>query len=148
MSPSGNTEKFRIRNLCRVVLAASVGTSVQRAFSERQKGGLSPGSRYSRAHRMKSNTLKNVLEWVIATGVILSIIFFLQFYIRTKELRNLQLQVAGVQQNQQTLNMLVRETVEYNNIHKDPNLTRILEAIRVPAQAQAGGGTNANPTSR
>ncbi|HYG22243.1 MAG TPA: hypothetical protein VEH04_05615 [Verrucomicrobiae bacterium] len=86
---------------------------------------------------MKSNMLKNVLEWFIATGVLLSIIFLIQFYFRTKELRNLQVQVSAVQQTQQYLSMLIRDTVEYNRVHPDPNLGRILESISGPAQGNA-----------
>jgi hypothetical protein len=98
---------------------------------------------------MKSNLLKNVLDWVLATGVILSIIFAVQFYFRTKDLRELdgvyRLQVAQFQQNRQVLGMLVNATAEYNKANPDANLKRILESFNpapanVPAAAQKPAG--------
>ncbi|MBC8095810.1 MAG: hypothetical protein H7Y43_08355 [Akkermansiaceae bacterium] len=89
---------------------------------------------------MKSNLLKNVLDWVLATGVLLSLIFSAQFYFRTKELRTLNLtvqaQMAQFQNTRQILNLLASETAEYNKAHPDANLTRILEGVR-PAAAPA-----------
>jgi hypothetical protein len=90
---------------------------------------------------MKSNLLKSVLEWVIATGALLSIIFFVQFYFRTKELRTTQLQVARVQQSGQLLRMLVAETMEYSKANPDANLSRIMESVRAP-------GAPPNPTAK
>jgi hypothetical protein len=89
---------------------------------------------------MKSNLLKNVLDWVVATGVLLSIIFFVQFFFKTKELRQLdgtyRQQAAQLQQNRQVLTLLMNATLEYNKAHPDANLTRILESIK-PAAAPA-----------
>lgn len=89
---------------------------------------------------MKSNLLKNVLDWVLATGVLLSIIFFVQFYFRTKELRALnitvQTQMAQLQNTRQILTLLVNETAEYNKAHPDANLARILDSVK-PAPAPA-----------
>lgn len=83
---------------------------------------------------MKSNLMKNVLDWVLATGVLLSMIFAAQFYFRTKELRALNLtvqqQAAQYQQTQQIVNMLVNETFEYSKAHPDVNLTRILDSVK------------------
>lgn len=94
---------------------------------------------------MKSNLFKNILEWVIATGVLLSIIFFVQYFNRTKELRSLQFQVGQVQQNRQILNMLLLETAEYNKQRPDANLTRLLESVKAPA---AGNSANSNPAPK
>ncbi len=95
---------------------------------------------------MKSNLLKNVLDWVLATGVLLSIIFFVQFYFRTKELRELNLtvqtQMAQLQNTRQILNLLVGETAEYSKAHPDANLTRILEGVKpapVPTASKPAG---------
>ena len=93
---------------------------------------------------MKSNLLKNVLEWFIATGVVLSIIFFFQFYNYTKDLRNLQMQVGAVQQTQQFVAALLRDTAEYNRRNPDANLTRILESVGV---TQAAGAAATTPTT-
>ncbi|HLP75408.1 MAG TPA: hypothetical protein VK327_00700 [Candidatus Paceibacterota bacterium] len=95
---------------------------------------------------MKSNLLKNVLDWVLATGVLLSIIFFVQFYFRTKELRALnitvQTQMAKFQNTRQILQYLVTETEAYNKAHPDANLARILEGVK-PAPAPAATTTKA-----
>lgn len=96
---------------------------------------------------MKSNLLKNVLEWVIATGVLLSIIFFVRYYFRTKELRQLQFQVAQIQQSRQLLNMLVLETEAFNKQRPDANLSRILEAVRPPTASNAAPAA-ANPSPK
>lgn len=89
---------------------------------------------------MKSNLMKNVLDWVLATGVLLSMIFAAQFYFRTKEQRSLSLivqqQANQYQQTQQIVNMLMNETYEYSKTHPDVNLTRILDSVKAaPAAA-------------
>ncbi|MGN6553562.1 MAG: hypothetical protein ACTHLW_07550 [Verrucomicrobiota bacterium] len=84
---------------------------------------------------MKNNLLKNVLDWVLATSVLLSVVFFVQFYFRTKDFRttqaSLQLEMAKYQNNRQMLPLLINDTLEYNKAHPDVNLTRILESIGV-----------------
>jgi hypothetical protein len=93
---------------------------------------------------MKSNLFKNVLDWSLAIGVLLSIIFFVQFYNRTKSLRELnmtfQANLSQLQNSRQVLNMLLNETDQYNRARPDANLTRILQSLR-PAAA------NTNPAA-
>ena len=90
---------------------------------------------------MKSDLLKNVLDWVLATAVLLSIIFAIQFYFRTKELRRLsntlQANMAQFQNTQQILNLVASESMEYNKAHPDAALTKILDAAFKPAPVPA-----------
>ena len=89
---------------------------------------------------MKNSLLRNVLDWVLATSVLLTVIFAVQFYFRTTEYRTLtgtlQAEVQKYQNNHALLNLLVSETVEYSKTHPDPNLTRSLESLK-PATASA-----------
>ena len=90
---------------------------------------------------MKNSLFRNVLDWVLATSVLLTIIFFVQFYFRTKESRSLsftmQTEMQKYQNNHAVLNLLVGETVEYSKMHSDPNLARILETLKPAAVAPA-----------
>ena len=89
---------------------------------------------------MKNSLLRNVLDWVLATSVLLTVIFFVQFYFRTKESRSLnitmQTEMQKYQNNHAVLNLLVNETVEYSKTHPDANLSRIMDTLK-PAAAPA-----------
>lgn len=89
---------------------------------------------------MKNNLLRNVLDWALATSVLLTVIFFVQFYFRTKEYRTLsgtlQVEMQKYQNNHAVLNVLVTETIEYSKTHSDANLTKILDTLK-PAAAPA-----------
>jgi uncharacterized membrane protein len=89
---------------------------------------------------MKNNLLKNVLDWVLLTSVLLTVYFFVQFFFRTKELRTLnttlQLEMQKYQNNHGILNLLINDTVEYSKTHPDANLARILESVK-PAPGPA-----------
>ena len=96
---------------------------------------------------MKSNLLKNVLDWVLATSVLLTVVFFVQFFFRTKELRTmngtLQVEMQKYQNNHTILNALITDTIEYSRTHPDANLSRILESVKpVPPP---GGAASAKP---
>jgi hypothetical protein len=99
---------------------------------------------------MKSSLLKNVLDWVLATSVLLSIVFSVQFYFRTKELRTmnatLQAEMQKYQNNNGILSALINDTIEYSKAHPDANLSRILESVKpVPA---SGPATATKPTAK
>lgn len=94
---------------------------------------------------MKNSLLRNVLDWVLATSVLLTVIFFVQFYFRTKESRSLsftmQSEMQKYQNNHAVLNLLVGETVEYSKTHPDANLSRILESLKPVAATAPAAAT-------
>lgn len=88
---------------------------------------------------MKSNLLVTILNWILATSLILSLIFSYQFFKRTRELRTetltLQQEQVRFQQNIGSMNMLINDLVEYSK--KNPKINPILESIGIGKQPSA-----------
>jgi hypothetical protein len=80
---------------------------------------------------MKSNLLKTVFDWVLVTSLLLSVLFFVQFFNRTRSLRTMQMslqaELAQFQNTRTFLNMVVGDVMEYSKSH--PDIDPILESI-------------------
>jgi hypothetical protein len=73
---------------------------------------------------MKSNSVTAILQGVLAFSLLLSVIFFFQFYFKTRNARMLQTQIVQYQQTRARLNQLIAETLEYSK--RNPDIDRIL----------------------
>jgi len=80
---------------------------------------------------MKNNLVTTLLNWVLATSVILIMWSCTQFFFRTRDLRSqaalLQTEMGKYQNNRNFLNMLLNDTVEYSR--RNPDMERVLESI-------------------
>jgi hypothetical protein len=76
---------------------------------------------------MKNDALTTVLNWILAVSLVLSAVYCLQFFFRTRELRSLQSQKARYDATHAGLNLLVNETIEYSK--RNPDINPLLEAI-------------------
>ena len=85
---------------------------------------------------MKSNSLTAVLQGALAFSLLLSVIFFIQFYFKSHEIRTLQGQIILYQQNRARVNQLIAETIEYSK--RNPEMAALL--------ASAGIKPNSAPT--
>lgn len=68
---------------------------------------------------MKSNTLRTIFEWALAMSLLLSIVFFVQFLMRTRQVRGYQLEMSRYQNNHVMLNMIQNDLSEYAKTHPD-----------------------------
>lgn len=78
---------------------------------------------------MKNTLFTTVLTWLLATSVILSIVFCLQFVFRTRELRTLQGEMARYQNTHAMLNVLLNDLAAYSR--RDPAINPILESLGI-----------------
>jgi hypothetical protein len=92
---------------------------------------------------MKNTLLKSVLDWVLYTSLILSIVFFVKYMNHVKELRTYQGELARYQNTRTVLNMLIGESIEYGKQH--PDMARLLESMNVGKTAPTST-TNAPKT--
>ena len=80
---------------------------------------------------MKNNLVPTLLNWVLATSVILAIWSCTQFFFRTRDLRGqaalLQAEMGKFQQNRNFLNLLLNDTVEYSR--RNPDMEKVLESV-------------------
>ena len=96
---------------------------------------------------MKNNLFTTVLTWLLATSVILSIVFCLQYIFRTREIRRISAEVQLYQQRHAFLNSLVSDVVEYSK--HDSNIDPILESVGVRVnRAGAGAAAPAKPAAK
>jgi len=77
-----------------------------------------------------------ILQGALAFSLLLSVIFFLQFFFKSREFRSLQGQIAQYQQTRMRLNQLVAETVEYSK--RNPAIDPILSSVGVKTAPVAG----------
>ncbi|HET7625659.1 MAG TPA: hypothetical protein VFM25_10390 [Verrucomicrobiae bacterium] len=73
-----------------------------------------------------NNTLtKNILDWILATSMVLAVVFFVQYFFRSRELRStqsaMQANAAKYQNNHNAINLLLAETAKYAETHPDIN---------------------------
>jgi hypothetical protein len=100
---------------------------------------------------MKNNLFTTVLTWVLATSVVLSILFCTQFFFKTRELRLHQLEMSRYQNTRQFVTLLVNDTVEYAK--RDQGIAPALEIIgikltKVPTQAGGAASSTAKPAAK
>jgi hypothetical protein len=86
---------------------------------------------------MKNNLFTTVLTWLLATSVILSIVFCLQYIYRTREMRTIQGEVNMYQQRHAFLNVLINDVAEYSK--RDPGIDPILESVGVRVNRTGAG---------
>jgi hypothetical protein len=85
---------------------------------------------------MKSNTLRTIFEWALAMSLLLSVIFFIQFFMRTRQERSYQAEMSRFQNTHMMLNMVQNDLGEYAKTH--PDLKTFMEAKpAAPAPAPA-----------
>lgn len=77
------------------------------------------------------------MNWALALVVAAAAIGAIKYYFTTREVRNLQTQVALFQNKQAVLNNLVAECLEYGK--RNPAINTILEANNVPTKPAATG---------
>ena len=79
---------------------------------------------------MQSNTINTVLNFVLATLVLLGVVFALLTIVRVREYRTLSLQANFANNAMMRLQALANDTVAYNQTKQDPNITKLLQAIQ------------------
>jgi hypothetical protein len=94
---------------------------------------------------MKSNLFTTILNWVLVTSLVLSIVFCVQFFFRTRELRSqtalFQQEMARLQNNRSLLSALANEVMEYSK--RDQGVIPVLETIGIkPVKGASAGSTN------
>jgi len=80
---------------------------------------------------MKSNLLRTILEWALATSVLLSVFFLMKYFNQTHETRIIQGQmqplIAASQNNHAVLGRLIQDSLEYGK--RDPSIDSVLQSI-------------------
>jgi hypothetical protein len=82
---------------------------------------------------MKSNGTTTILNWALAVVVAATAIFGVQYFFKTREVRNLQAQMLAYQNKQVILNNLAAECLEYSK--RNPAIDPILEAHNLKPKA-------------
>lgn len=97
---------------------------------------------------MKSNLTKTLLDWALATSVLLGVIFFAQYFVKSRAFRSesgpMQQELLRVQANRAVLNALLGESVEYSK--KNPAFKPVLESIGI-TQTNAAAAPQAKPST-
>jgi len=81
---------------------------------------------------MKRNGTTTILNWGLAVAVAATAIFGVQYFFKTREVRNLQTQMVAYQNKQVILNNLIAECLEYGK--RNPAIDPILEANNLKAK--------------
>ncbi len=79
---------------------------------------------------MKSEKIGSTLNLVLAISLIVLALLCVQYYFKSKELRNFQTTVAAYQNRKAQLNMLVADLAEYGKTH--PAIHPLLESAGIP----------------
>jgi hypothetical protein len=95
---------------------------------------------------MKSNSLSVIFGWLLATSLVLSMVFCLQFFFRSREMRRDQAEMQRYQGTHQVLNVLLGDLVEYSK--RDANMLPILESVGVKMNKAAGASATAKPAAK
>lgn len=86
-----------------------------------------------------NNTLtKNILDWILATSMVLAVVFFIQYFFRSREFRSvqsaMQTNAAKYQNNHNIINLLLAETAKYAETH--PDINPVLKSFTAGANQQ------------
>jgi hypothetical protein len=95
---------------------------------------------------MKSNPLKTVLEWVLVTSLLVSIVCFVQFLNRSRTLRTFQGEMVRYQSTHNMLNALLADCVEYSK--RNPAINPILESVGVKQGPATPATSTAKPAGK
>lgn len=82
---------------------------------------------------MKNNGTTTILNWALAIAVIALAVFAMQYFFKTREVRNLQSKIVEYQNKQQFLNSLIADCMEYSK--RNPAIDPILEANNLKPKA-------------
>ena len=82
---------------------------------------------------MKTNGTTTIINWALAVAVVALAIFAVQYFFKTREVRNLQSKIVEYQNKQQFLNNLIAECVEYSK--RNAAIDPILEANNIKPKA-------------
>jgi hypothetical protein len=88
---------------------------------------------------MKNSPLTSILLAVLAISAVWSIISCMRYINNTRQIRQLQSQVAGIQYRQSAFQALVADTTEYGKTH--PKIDPILESIGYKRNAAGAPAT-------
>ena len=89
---------------------------------------------------MKSNLLRILFEWALITSVLMSVGFFIWFFMRSHSARSYQVQIGNAQAHLQSdRNFLIALANDCNVYAKtNTDMQRFLAALNQPAPAPAG----------
>lgn len=90
---------------------------------------------------MKNNPLTAVLLAVLALSAVSSVVLCWFYSQNTREIRILHAQAVAINNREQTLNLLVNETIEYAKTHHD--IDSLLESEGIKRSAPAAPATTA-----
>lgn len=82
---------------------------------------------------MKNNGTTTIMNWALAVVVVLLAVFAVQYFFKTREVRNLQSRIVEYQNKQQFLNNLIADCMEYSK--RNPAIDPILEANNIKPKA-------------
>ena len=95
--------------------------------------------------RMKSNLLRTFFEWALITSILMSVLFFAWFFVKSRETRAYNVQIARaqvrLQYNRNLMNLLVADCQAYGRTNAD--MAKLLAppaTIPTPAPAAATKG--------
>jgi len=84
---------------------------------------------------MKSNLLRTFFEWALITSVLMSVLFFAWYFVKSREARAYNIQIARaqvrLQYNRNIMNMLMAECQAYAKTNAD--MARLLVPVAPPA---------------
>jgi len=88
---------------------------------------------------MKNSPLTSILLAVLAISAVWSVISCMQYISNTREIRQLQIQLATIQYRQTAFQALLSDAKEYGKTH--PQLDPILESVGFKRNATASPAT-------
>jgi hypothetical protein len=99
---------------------------------------------------MKNNLLRTFFEWALITSVLMSVGFFVWFWIKSHQLRDYSSQMvvaqSTIQNNHAFMTLLINDCHEYAKTNAD--MARFLESERAPAAAPAAPAVTNKPRSK
>jgi hypothetical protein len=78
---------------------------------------------------MKNSPLTTILLALLAISAGLSVIFFLNYNSKLRQLRDLQFQVTQINQRSAAINQLMNEVLEYSKKSPNHDIDRLLESF-------------------
>jgi hypothetical protein len=99
---------------------------------------------------MKSNPLRTFLEWTLITSLLMSVVFFVWFYVASRGVRICQSQISvgqsRYQNNHAVIGFLLGECQEYAKTN--PDMMRLLESLKVKPPAPAAPAAASKPGAK
>ena len=95
---------------------------------------------------MKNNLFTTVLSWLLATSVILSIVFSLQFIFRSRELRGIQFELNRYQTTHAMLNSMLQDIMVYSR--HDAQILPLLRPFGIVPVTNQAAANPAKPLAK